>query len=382
MPSYSETAQLETAPPARRFLPLAEPWYPPAYADAVRDQLLSGFIGPGKTTEAFADAIAGYLNLAHVLPTVSGTVALSVAAHALRLQPGDEILVPAYGVISTINAFASIGLLPRLVDIDPATGCMDCDALRRAIRPETRAVCYVDFSGRVDSTLVEAATICRDHGLPLIEDSACALGHRFGDRSAGAFGDIGILSFSVPKVVSTGQGGAIATSRSDVFDRARAFVDHGDLEWRATNLNRDIGTNLRFNDILARFGLCQMQDIEERLSRRRACYAALSAGLGDHLYRVPGSEAPLHNIIFTPEPRAMVDTLRKSGIGAAIQYRTLSQHPAYASLSDGRYPGADWWTNHAVYLPFGMGLEPEEARYIAHAVRSSGLPLVLPVKAR
>jgi len=330
---------------------LAEPWYPTACADAVRDQILSGYIGPGETTEAFARAVASYLGIAHVLPTVSGTAALSVAAHALGLIPGDEILLPAYGVISTINAFASIGLAPRLVDINPTTGCMAPTALKRAIGPNTRAVCYVDFSGRLDRDLVEITTLCRDRGLPLIEDSACALGHRHDGRSAASFGDIGILSFSVPKVVSTGQGGALATARTDLFDRARAFIDHGDLEWRATNLNRGIGTNLRFNDILASFGLCQIVDIEDRLARRRASYAGLSAELGDRLYAVPGGEAPLHNIIFTTEPRAMVDTLRKSGIGAAIQYRTLSQHPAYATLADQVYPNADWWTEHAVYLP-------------------------------
>src|SRR5262249_42778930 len=93
-------------------IPLVEPWFPESYADAVRDQVLSGFIGPGRATQEFAGALAQLVGAPRALLTVSGTVALSVAAHALGLAPGDEILVPAYGVISTINAFAAIGLRP------------------------------------------------------------------------------------------------------------------------------------------------------------------------------------------------------------------------------------------------------------------------------
>src|SRR5271170_2087537 len=97
----------------RRIIPLFEPWFLPSYADSVRDQVLSGFVGPGHATQAFAEAVASSIGVHKIVLTVSGTVALSVAAKALGLQPGDEILVPAYGVISTINGFASIGLWPR-----------------------------------------------------------------------------------------------------------------------------------------------------------------------------------------------------------------------------------------------------------------------------
>src|SRR5215470_4295820 len=124
---------MSTGSLATRQIPLVEPWFPESYADAVRDQILSGFIGPGRATQAFSDALAAFSGSPHSLLTVSGTIALSVAAKSLGLEPGDEILVPAYGVISTINAFASIGLQPRLVDIDRRTGCMCLKELVRAI---------------------------------------------------------------------------------------------------------------------------------------------------------------------------------------------------------------------------------------------------------
>jgi perosamine synthetase len=359
---------------------LVEPWFPPEYADAVRDQVLSGFLGPGRATNEFAEALAQFAGAAKSVLTVSGTVALSVAAKALGLEAGDEIVVPAYGVISTINAFASIGLRPTLVDIGRSTACLHVDRVLDAISPRVKAICYVNFSGRTDANLQELAQECFNRGIPLIEDAAGALGHRHEGRMAGMFGTVGTYSFSVPKVLTTGQGGALVSNDRVLLDRAAAWIDHGDLEWRKTNLNRGIGTNLRFTDIQASFGLCQMRDLETRLARRRASFAVLRESLGEFLYQVPGPEAPLHNIVFTHQPDALISALGSRRIHAIRQYRTLSQHPAYAHLI-GAFTNADYWTDHAVYLPFGMSLMPEDAARIAAAVRESGVALLPTVDA-
>ena len=354
---------------------LADPWFPRSYGDAIRDQFLSGFIGPGRATQAFAGALAAFSGAKNVLLTTSGTIALSVAAKALGLEAGDEILVPAYGVVSTINAFASIDLRPQLVDIDRRTGCMSAEELVKTISPRTKAVCFVNFSGYTGDNLVAIAGECARRHLLLIEDAACALGHRYQNRAAGTFGDIGTYSFSVPKTVTTGQGGAVLTADIKLFEKAAAFIDQGDLEWRKTNLNCGIGTNLRFNDLQASLGLCQIRDITTRLARRRSSFAILKRGLGACLYGVPGHEAPLHNIVFSAEPERLVDYLRQRGIEAVRQYRTISQHPAYHDLARATFTGADYWTDHAVYLPFGMGLTPLDAARIVAAVRQSDVLL-------
>jgi perosamine synthetase len=358
---------------SERVIPLVEPLFPASYADAVRDQVLSGFIGPGKKTQDFAAALARRVGVEKVVPTVSGTVALSVVAHALGLRPGDEILVPAYGVISTISSFAAIGLKPRLVDIDEETACMSRDRLERALSPATKAVCFVNFSGNTGPSLAAVAEVCRAAGVPLIEDAACALGHSHEGRSAGTFGDVGTYSFSVPKVVTTGQGGAFVARDPAVLDRAAAYIDHGDLDWRRTNLNREIGTNLRFTDVQAALGLCQLEDLDERLRRRRDAHSVLKERLRGKLYVVPGEEAPLHNIVFSTRPDELVGVLKERRISAVRQYRTLSQHPAYSDLAREAFPAADYWTDHAVYLPFGMTLTPEDAERVADAVLTSGL---------
>lgn len=357
------------------FIPLAEPWIAGDCAEAVGKQVASGFLGPGAATTTFAQRLAALAGTRHCAPTTSGTIALTVAARALDLKPGDEIIVPAYGVISTINAFASFGYAPRLVDIDPASGCIDPAALAKCITSRTKAVCFVNFSGHTGAPLVEVAALCNAKGLPLIEDAACALGHRYNGKSAGSFGTVGCLSFSVPKIVTTGQGGAVVTDDKAVADRAAAFIDHGDLEWRRTNLNRGIGTNLRFNDVLASLGLAQLDTLAERLARKRRSYLALREELEGFLFTVPGDEAPLHYIVFSNDPAALVGKLRAQEIGAALQYRFLADHPPYATLDDGDFLGARSWARTAVYLPFGLALSEDDARCVGRAVKSSGVPI-------
>ena len=357
------------------FIPLAAPWINADCAQAVGKQVASGFLGPGDATATFARRLAALTGTRNCTPTTSGTIALTVAAKALDLKPGDEIIVPAYGVISTINAFASFGYAPRLVDIDPATACIDPAALAARLTERTKAVCFVNFSGHTGAPLTEVAAVCKAKGLPIIEDAACALGHRHGDKSAGSFGTIGCLSFSVPKIVTTGQGGAVVTDDRAVADRAAAFVDHGDLEWRRTNLNRSIGTNLRFNDVLASLGLAQLDTLADRLLRKRRSYGALREELDGFLYAVPGGEAPLHYIVFSEDPLALVGKLRAQEIGAAVQYRFLAEHPPYAHLDDGDFLGARSWARSAVYLPFGLALSEDDARRVGRAVKNSGVPI-------
>lgn len=349
-----------------------QPLFTEADAEAVAHQVRIGFVGPGPKTRAFGEALAAYAGRSYGELTVSGTMALTVAAVAIGLKRGDEILVPAYGVVSTINGFGSYEFSPRLVDIDPQRAVITVEELERRVTPATRAVCYVNFSGATGQDLVDIEAFCKARNLLLIEDAACAVGQSFEGRRAGSFGDVSCYSFSVPKVLTTGQGGAVLTNDAEIRDNVIRFTDHGDTEWRKTNLNHGIGNNLRCNDILAALGMAQLDTLEDRLARRRASYAVLTEELPDHIYRIPGNEAPLHNIVLADNPGALVASLGEKGIRAVQQYRTVSEHPPYQHLADVAFPHSDLWARHAVYLPFGTGLTEEQAARVARAVKESG----------
>jgi perosamine synthetase len=357
-------------------IPFLDPYVLAKYGENVAAQIATGFLGPGAATQRFCRELTDHLAIPNLLATVSGTVALTVAAHALALEPGSEIIVPGYGVISTINGLAVAGLSPRLADIDKVTGCVSVETLEARVTDKTAAVCFVNFSGYTGANVVAIRKWCDARGLLMIEDAACAFGHSYEGKSAGGFGHIGCYSFSVPKVLTTGQGGALTAADPKVFNRAGEYIDQGDLEWRKTGVNRKIGTNLRFNDIQASFGLAMLADIQTRQTRRREAHATLRAALGDCLYKVPGNEAPLHNIVFSNEPARLVAYLKERRIGAQQQYCTLYDHPAYASLRSDLCPAGEWWTAKAVYLPFGSGLSIHQAERIAEAILASRTDLI------
>lgn len=327
-------------------------------------------MGPGPTAQTFAAELAAIAGSPCALTVASGTVALSVAALVSGLKPGDEIALPAYGVISVINAFASLGLVPRLVDIDPATGCMSPAALEKQITPRTKAVCFIDFLASLGPELLAIKDICRTKGLPLIEDAAWALGRVAGDLRGGTVGDIGITSFSVPKVMTTGQGGALFLQK-DRLDTATAYVDQGDAEWRKTGINRSIGNNLRMSDVTAALGLAQLKDLPERFARKARNHAILKAALGEKLLAASDGGVPMQNIVFVEDPAAFMAQLKAQGIMAMAQYRSYFRHPPFATLaSSGDFRAAEFWSDHAVYLPFGVGMTEEQAARVARAASS------------
>ncbi len=359
-----------------RNIPLSEPWISDMCADLVRDQIATGWLGPAASTRTFEERICSLVNAKYCVLTTSGTMALSVAAKALALEPGDEILIPAYGVVSTINAFAAFGLDPKLVDISISTGSLDPSAVKAAISSKTKAICFVDFSGYLGPDLVEISNIAQVAGIPLIEDAACALCQQYQGNAAGTFGDIGTLSFSVPKVITTGQGGALLTRFRPYYERAQDFIDQGDRTWRETNTIKAVGLNLRFNDVLAALGLAQLEDLEYRLRRKAEVFNILRGTLGSALFTIPTGSPPLHNIVFAEEPDRLISHLRKHGISAVSQYRTLNQHPPFSHLFSGPLHGSNYWSRHAVYLPFGLALERQDAERIAQTIVDSNVPLL------
>jgi perosamine synthetase len=359
-------------------IPLAEPWLPPACAEAVRRQVETTFVGPGAAAQSFAMRLAEACGVVGAVPVSSGTVALSIAAQVLGLKPGDEVVVPAYGVISVINAFAVIGLKPRLAEIDVSTGCIDPKRLNEAITPNTKAVVYVDFCGSIGPDLGEVAAICAERGVPLIEDAAWALGRGRPGRRGGSFGAIGTVSFSVPKILTTGQGGAVLAHDEAQRDAAIAAADQGDVNWRRTNLNNAIGSNLRLSDLAAALGNAELDQLEERWERKRRAYSILSKHLGERLFRAADGDAAMQHIIFVERPDDVVAQLKSQGILAARQYRPQYHHPPYQALRDRDFAASEFWFAHSVYLPFGVGLTEEGAERIGLAVQRLNCRFVSP----
>ena len=137
----------------------------------------------------------------------------------------------------------------------------------------------MNFAGNTGSDLVEIEKFCKDEKLILIEDAACALGNSFEGKMAGSFGDISTLSLSAPKIITTGQGGAILTNNDKLIRRVSEMIDLGDINWRAKNLNSGIGSNLRYTDLQASFGITQLTSLTKKLKHRNKVFKNLEVSL-------------------------------------------------------------------------------------------------------
>src|SRR4051812_26470584 len=175
----------------------------------------------GPKVAEFEAGLARACEVRHAVAVSSGTAALHLAVLALGLEPGDEVLVPAYTFPATANVVALAGLRPVLVDVDPET--MNVDPAQIAVGPRTKAIMAVHLFGR-------PARIEQLPDLPLIEDAAGALGARRQGRACGSLGRLGCLSFHPRKTVTTGEGGAVTTDDERVADAVRRLRNHG---WRS-----------------------------------------------------------------------------------------------------------------------------------------------------
>lgn len=236
--------------------------------ELVRGVLEREYVNDGPLTREFERKVAAFVGTRHAIAVTSGTAAIALALMAAGVGPGDEVLVPDLTFIATANAVRLAGADVKLVDVEPVRFGADPDAVRAAIGPRTRALVTVDVNGRgADYGRLES--ICREHGLVLICDSAEALGSRLAGRMLGSFGDAGCFSFSANKTITAGQGGMIVTDSDALHDRLRELKDQGRRKGGTggDDIHPVLGFNFKFTDLQAAVALAQFEEIEQRLAQ-------------------------------------------------------------------------------------------------------------------
>lgn len=329
--------------------------------DAVADVLASGMLTMGSLVGELEDELARACETEYAVAVSSGTAALHLAVLALELQPGDEILVPAYTFPATANVVALAGLKPVLVDVDPET--MNIDPARVEVGPRTKAILPVHLFGR-------PARMEDLPDLPLIEDAAGALGARRGDRACGSLGLMACLSFHPRKIVTTGEGGAITTSDERVAGLCRQLRNHG---WRSL-ADADMpapGLNYRLSDILCAVGLPQLRRLDELLTTRTRIAAGYSERLAELPVTVPrADDGDVHGwqayVIQVERRDEVLAALRAQGIEAQIGTFALQLLGAYRD--QGFFPGAEHAFEHALALPFHSRLTESDLYRVAGAL--------------
>ena len=259
---------------SEEFIMQMRPWFGKEEKKAVCDYMdEDGFLTEFKHTEHFEKLIGSYTGAKHCVVVNNGTVSLTLAAIASGIREGDEVIVPNYTMIATPNSLKLFGATPVFVDVEPESLCLDISLVKKAITPKTKAIILVSANGRYPNVGIEAfERLCFDKKLILIEDSAQSLGSFYQDgRHIGTAGLVGSFSFSAPKIISTGQGGALITNSNKVAQKLRRLKDFGRAEG-GNDIHDEIGYNFKFTELQACVGIAQMEKLEFRVNRKKDIY--------------------------------------------------------------------------------------------------------------
>jgi 8-amino-3,8-dideoxy-alpha-D-manno-octulosonate transaminase len=201
----------------------------------------------------------------------SGTAAVSIALTACGVGAGDEVIVPPFTFVATIEAVLGAGAVPVFAEIDE-TLCLNSDAVNAVITPRTKAVLLVHMCGSM-AGIDEIKALCEQKGLVLIEDACQALGGSLNGKALGTFGHIGCFSFDPVKTITCGEGGAIVTDDKRLYTIAEGYADHGHDHTgsdRGLEGHPILGTNFRISELNAAVGLAQLRKIDYILKKQRA----------------------------------------------------------------------------------------------------------------
>jgi perosamine synthetase len=346
----------------------------------VLETLRSGQLSMGPKVRRLEEELAARLQVAHVVATSSGTAALDVALQALGIGPGDEVIVPAFTYIATVNAVVYQGATPVLVDVDPQTLNLDPAAVRAALTARTRCIVPIDYAGAL-APYDELERIAGEAGVVLLQDAAHSLGGSYHGRQPGAFGVGATLSFHIAKVVTTIEGGAVATNDDTLAATARSLRNQGEAPDAKYRFDL-IGGNYRMSDLHAAIGVAQLARYAElRLARQHVVdrYDELLAG-------VPGVTPPrrtvdgehgwfLYSVRF--RDRATRDRAAAALADAGVETRIcwplpVYRQPAYAGrLPAAPCPHAEDAAATILSLPLHARLTAEDVSLVAATIRDA-----------
>ena len=332
-----------------------------------------GFITEFKRTEIFEAMIAEYTGAKHCIVVNNGTVSLTLAAMAAGVKAGDEVIVPNYTMIATPNSVKFFGAVPVFVDVEPDTLCLDIERVKLALTSKTRAIMLVSANGRYPNAGIAAFKDFADqHNLLLIEDAAQSLGSFYPNgQHIGRVGLVGSFSFSAPKIISTGQGGALITDSDELAARLRRLKDFG-RSGGGTDIHDSVGYNFKFTELQACVGIEQMKKLSLRVKRKKEIWQKYSNGLSD----VFGLRLFQHNVSNTApwfidalvQDRALLmDYLYSSGVGTRVMYPPINKQEAYKV--PGSYPVSEMVGRDGLWLPSSSELTDDEINYICEKVR-------------
>jgi len=365
-----------------KIIPVCEPTLSGKEKEYLLDCLESNWISSaGKYIPAFEEKFAAECGCKYGIACVNGTVALHLGLAALGLEPGDEVILPTFTMIATINSVTYTGATPVLIDSEPCTWNMDVEQLADKITPKTKAIIPVHTYGHpVDMDPI--MELAEQHGIFVLEDAAEAHGAEYKGRRAGGLGHAAGFSFYANKIITTGEGGMITTNHAKLAALTQNLRDHAFSSERHF-WHKYVGFNYRMTNMQAAVGLAQTEQMSGFIENRRQ-NAALYTEL---LKEIPGIVTPpeasyaknvfwMYSVLVEDEFGLTRDQLRaylaRHGIETRTFFIPMHLQPIYFETFKGqRYPVAEMLCQRGFYLPSASSLTEQQIKYIAGMVRQA-----------
>lgn len=319
-----------------------------------------------KKTEELEKMICEFIGCKHCIMTVNGNVALILALMGLHIGQGDDVIVPNYTMIASINSIKMVGANPIIVDVDKDTLTITKEIIEKHSTPNTKAVMHVSLNNR-SKNMHEIVDYCKHNNIKLIEDAAQSLGAFIGNKHYGTFGDIGCFSLSTPKIISTGQGGFVVCNDDETANAIRMVKNFG-RKSGGVDIFETFGINFKYTDIQAVIGIEQMKKLPERVIRLRQIFDIYFKRIGS-LMIPPQCDTwiPWFVDIFVENREELMQFLKNHNIQTRVTYPEINKTPMY--YSDTIFPVSNYISEHGLFLPTHTLLTDTEIHYICDVIK-------------
>ena len=365
------------------FIPVNEPLLDGNEKKYLAECINSGWISSeGPFVERLEEGMAKRVGRKYGIAVCNGSAALDVAVAALKLGPGDEVILPTFTIISCAAAVIRAGATPVVVDSDRLTWNMDVDQIAKRITPNTRAIMVVHIYG-LPTDMDPILALAEEHGLRIIEDAAELIGQTYKGRQCGSFGDISTLSFYPNKHITTGEGGMVLTDDSVLAERCHSLRNLCFQKKRF--VHDELGWNFRMSNLQAAIGVAQLERLDEFVERKRQ----MGRRYNQLLNGVNGVQLPLGNTEYAEniywvygvvlkdevpfDAEEAMKRLAVQKIGTRPFFWPMHEQPVFRrmGLFEGvSCPTAECLARRGFYLPSGLALRDDALPRISAACRA------------
>jgi perosamine synthetase len=343
----------------------------------------------GPFVQHFEEHMAASVGRRHAVAVCNGTAALETAVAALDLAPGDQVVMPAFTIISCASAIVRCGCVPVLVDSDPVTWNMDIGKLEKMVTNEIeiknnkrlKAIMVVHIYG-LPVDMDPVCELAERYGLKIIEDAAEVHGQTYRGRPCGSFGDVSTFSFYPNKHVTTGEGGMVLTDNSRLAERCRSLRNLC-FQPQKRFVHEELGYNFRMTNLQAALGVAQLERLAEFVARKRRMgrrYTELLSEV-DGVELMPPKTPYAENIYWVygvvlkdKVPFDAGEAMRRlgqKGIGTRPFFWPMHEQPVFRTMglfAEEHHPVAERLARRGFYIPSGMALTDGQMEAVAAAI--------------